>query len=112
MEPWKQALPELREPGGDSPEQRLWAVLIACQGKTYDTASGLPFSYAIRRRKDGQYSGELLVSRKEDSKTLAKSSIFLAYQKVRQQTQGDTPPCFKGPKAIGQIFGISYGNTA
>ena len=79
-------------------------------GKTCYT--GLPFSYAMRRRKDGQYSGELLVSRKEDSKTLTKSSIFLAYQKVRQQTQGDTPPCFKGPKAIGQIFGISYGNTA
>ena len=110
MEPQEQALPELREPGGDSPEQRLWAVLIASQGKTYYT--GLPFSYAIRRRRDGQYSGELLVSRKEDSKTLTKSSIFLAYQKVRQQTQGDTPPCFKGPKAIGEIFGISYGNTA
>ena len=30
MEPWEQALPELREPGGDSAEQRLWAVLIAC----------------------------------------------------------------------------------
>lgn len=37
----------------------LWEVVIACQGEVFHTASGLPFSYTVRRKKDGAYSGEL-----------------------------------------------------
>ena len=66
--------------------------------------------------KNGEYSGELLVSRKETSKTLTRSSVLLAFHKVLEATEvtseGDEasfqPPAYRGPKAIGQIFGISY----
>lgn len=49
--------------------------------------------------------GELLVSRRESSKTLTKSSIFLALQRVLDISAPE-PPLYAGPKAIGQIFEI------
>mgnify|MGYP003184735647 CR=1 FL=1 len=49
-------------------------------------------------------------------RTLSGSSVMLAFHKVLEQievTEKDgtvlfTPPSYKGPKAIGPIFGISY----
>jgi hypothetical protein len=88
----------------------LWYVVLKNQNKTYYTSSGLEFSYTVKCRRDGSYSGELLISRKEESKTLTKSSILLAFHKVLEQMDFRVldVPDFKGPKAIGQIFGISY----
>lgn len=61
------------------------------------------------------------MSRKQDSKTLTRSSIMLAFHTVFEEikivdvTDGTgnlrvvlVAPEYKGPKAIGQIFGISY----
>lgn len=101
---------------GDNLEELLWNALLAYQGYVFYTSSGLPFSYIVKRKKNGEYSGELLVSRKESSKTLTKSSVFLAFRRVAGATRicninGRTEmisPEYKGPKAIGQIFGISY----
>ena len=94
---------------GEDVSGALWEAVIACQEQTFHTASGLPFSYTVRRKRDGSYSGELLITRKEDSKTLTRSSVELAFQRVCRDTDADgTPPYYKGPKAIGQIFGISY----
>ena len=92
--------------GGDA-EDALWQAVIAYQDYPFHTSSGLPFSYTVRQKKNGEYSGELLISRKESSKTLTKSSMLLALQSVREQT-GPEPPLYTGPKAIGQVFGISY----
>ena len=94
----------------------LWDALLAGQGEFFNTSSGLPFSYVVKRKRNGEYSGELLVSRKESSKTLTRSSVLLAFHKVIDATQicdidGKAElilPEYKGPKAIGQIFGISY----
>jgi hypothetical protein len=98
----------------------LWKTVIAYQNYPFHTSSGLPFSYIVYHKKSGEYGGELLVSRKEKSKTLTKSSVMLAFYTVleRIQTADVTnnpgkspdliPPEYKGPKAIGQIFGISY----
>ena len=94
----------------------LWDVVVAYQNQPLRTLSGLEFSYTVKHKKNGEYSGELLVSRKETSKTLTRSSVMLAFHKVLEQievTEKDgtvlfTPPSYKGPKAIGQIFGISY----
>lgn len=85
-------------------DELLWQAVIACQNASLRTASGLPFSYTVKRKKDGTYSGELLVSRKEGSKTLTKSSVLLAFHKVLEDMERE----YKGPKSIGQIFGISY----
>ena len=94
----------------------LWDAVLTYQDQTLYTLSGLEFSYTVKHKKNGEYSGELLVSRKETSKTLTRSSVMLAFHKVLEQievTEKDgtvlfAPPSYKGPKAIGQIFGISY----
>ncbi len=94
----------------------LWETILEYQNQTFYTLSGLEFSYTVKHKKNGEYSGELLVSRKETSKTLTRSSVMLAFHKVIEATQiRDTNgqaemilPEYKGPKAIGQIFGISY----
>ena len=97
-------------------ETILWDAVVAYQNQPLRTLSGLEFSYTVKHKKNGDYSGELLVSRKETSKTLTRSSVMLAFHKVLEQievTEKDgtvlfAPPSYKGPKAIGQIFGISY----
>ena len=94
----------------------LWDAVLEYQGQTFYTLSGLEFSYTVKRKKNGEYSGELLVSRKEASKTLTRSSVMLAFHKVLEEIQvieenGEAQlilPKYRGPKSIGQIFGISY----
>ena len=105
----KKAVQRLQEQihAGCDVEDALWQAVIAYQDYPFRTSSGLPFAYTVRQKKNGEYSGELLVSRKESSKTLTKSSMLLALQRVREQT-GPEPSLYTGPKAIGQIFGISY----
>ena len=97
----------------DNLEELLWDCFVAYQDCVFYTSSGLPFSYTVKKKKNGDYSGERLVSRKESSKTLTKSSIFLAFHKVLGAIEIEDGtelrfPEYKGPKAIGQIFGISY----
>ena len=92
--------------GGDA-EDALWQAVIAYQDYPFRTSSGLPFSYTIRQKKNGEYSGELLISRKESSKTLTKSSMLLALQRVLDHSDPELP-LYAGPKSIGQIFGIFY----
>lgn len=94
-------------------EQLLWNAVMAYQKHNFYTLSGLEFSYEVKRKRNGEYSGELLVSRKETSKTLTRSSIMLAFHRVMEaacitEKAQFVPPEYKGPKAIGQIFGISY----
>jgi hypothetical protein len=88
--------------------EALWRAVMAYQDCELYTKSGLMFSYVVKYKRNGEYSGELVVSRKEESKTLTKSSIMLAFRKVLLDMKDTTPPEYKGPKAIGQIFGISY----
>lgn len=98
-----------------------WEAVLAFQDYPLRTVSGLPFSYRIKRKKNGEYSGEILVSRKEGSKTLTKSSVLLAFHTVLKRIETMPPSCgqesgkdileapeYSGPKAIGQIFGLSY----
>ena len=100
----------------ESLDMLLWETILAYQGETFYTLSGLEFSYTVKRKKNGEYSGELLVSRKETSKTLTRSSVMLAFHKVLAEMKFKEidgaayllPPEYRGPKAIGQIFGISY----
>lgn len=94
----------------------LWNAILEYQNQKFYTLSGLEFSYTVKHKKNGEYSGELLISRKETSKTLTRSSVMLAFHKVLEQIQmkeknGEVhliSPEYRGPKAIGQIFGISY----
>ena len=97
-------------------EGLLWAGVLAYQNQTFYTLSGLEFSYTVKHKKNGDYSGELLISSKETSKTLTRSSVMLAFHKVLAEMKFKEingaayllPPEYRGPKSIGQIFGISY----
>ena len=92
----------------------LWDAVLTYQDQTLHTLSGLEFSYTVKHKKNGEYSGELLISRKETSKTLTRSSVLLAFQKVLEATEvtaeGDEasfqPPAYRGPKAIGRFLGF------
>ena len=65
----------------------LWDAVLTYQDQMLYTLSGLEFSYTVKHKKNGEYSGELLVSRKETSKTLTRSSVLLAFHKVLEATE-------------------------
>lgn len=83
-------------------EQHLWKCIVAFQGYRFKTISGLPFSYKIKTRRNGELTKELWISRRESSKSLTWSSILLAFEK----TEGK--PLVKRPKALGDIRSVAY----
>jgi hypothetical protein len=97
----QQSVEELQK--NPTPES-LWQAVVAFQGENFHTMSGLPFSYTVKRKRNGEYSRELLVDRRMDSKTLTFSSIKLAFENALK-LQGSV---IARPKALGDIRGISY----
>ena len=84
-------------------EETLWSAIAAFQNYPFRTSSGLPYQYKLKIGKDGTYNKELLIDRRENSKTLSWSSIKMAFQNCRQISG-----IVKRPKALGDIRGISY----
>ena len=79
-------------------DQMLWDVLLKHENFAFTTTRELKFKYTIK-------GGELFVNRKENSKSLTKSSIFMAFHNaIRLQYQDGF---VKGPKKLG-TFGASY----
>ena len=64
-------------------EENLWGVVQAYAGAQFKTWSGLGFSYQLRRGRDGEFTRELWIDRRAQSKSLAWSSVMLALGKVR-----------------------------
>lgn len=87
----------------NSTEENLWQAIVTLQGHPFHTASGLPFSYTIKRGRNGELTKELWVNRREKSKSLAWSSVRLAFRHALE-IQEEIPR----PKALGDIRGISY----
>ena len=85
-------------------EESLWEAVVAFQGYRFHTVSGLPFAYQLKKGRNGQYNRELLVSRRKESKSLAWSSVRLAFERAKEM-QGKS---IRRPKEIGDIRGISY----
>jgi len=81
----------------------LWETVIAFAGVRFQTMKGLDFTYTLKMGRNGKYTDEIFVDRKEKSKSITKSSILLAYHRALE-LEGEV----KGPKKLGQIFGISY----
>lgn len=94
-----QALQRVR--AGDA-EEALWRAVVACQGMSFRTATGLPFNYCLKIGQNGQPNRELLIDRREKSKTLSWSSVCLAFRRAREIGYADRP------KALGDIRGVSY----
>ena len=82
----------------------FWNAIIAFQNYPFHTYSGLPFSYTIKVGKNGELNKELLINRRDKSKSLTWSSIVIALEKALN-LKGNI---ISRPKEIGDIRGISY----
>lgn len=87
----------------DPTEENFWGVVLAYAGVKFKTYSGLPFSYEIKKGRNGQYTKELWIDRREKSKSLAWSSVLLALSNIKKVGE-----VVERPKALGDIRGVTY----
>ena len=85
----------------DQTEENFWGVVVAYAGAKFKTYSGLPFSYEIKKGRNGEYTKELWIDRREKSKSLAWSSVLLALSNIKEEV-------VDRPKALGDIRGVTY----
>lgn len=109
-------------------EDALWAAVIEFQGYKFRTYSGLVFSYGLKKgrgrgiaesgvaneqgntnkmaeacKQGGVYTKELFIDRRENSKSLAWSSVLLAFHNIPS-----IGSVVDRPKALGDIRGVTY----
>ena len=84
-------------------EEHLWEVVLLYAGVKFKTYSGLPFSYEVRKGRNGEYTKELWIDRRENSKSLAWSSVLLARGHIKKVGE-----VVERPKALGDIRGVTY----
>ena len=84
-------------------EEHLWEGGLLYSGVRFKTYSGLPFTYEIRKGRNGQYTKELWIDRRENSKSLAWSSVLLALRNIKKVGE-----VVDRPKALGDIRGVIY----
>lgn len=84
-------------------EEALWAAVIEFQGYKFRTYSGLAFSYSLKKGRGGSYTKELFIDRRENSKSLAWSSVLLAFHNI-----SSIGSVVDRPKALGDIRGVTY----
>ena len=84
-------------------EETLWNCIVAFRGYKFKTMSGLPFTYQLKKGRGDKFTKELWTDRRESSKSLAWSSLLLAYKNI-----GSIGRIVDRPKALGDIRGISY----
>lgn len=84
-------------------EEHLWEVVLLYQKVKFETYSGLPFSYEVRKGRNGQYTKELWIDRREKSKSLAWSSVRLAFHNIKEMGE-----VVDRPKSLGDIRGVTY----
>ena len=85
----------------DPTEENFWGVVLSYAGVKFKTYSGLPFSYEIKKGRNGEYTKELWIDRREKSKSLAWSSIVLALGNIKGEV-------VERPKALGDIRVVTY----
>ena len=85
----------------DPTEENFWGVVLAYAGVKFKTYSGLPFTYEIKKGRNGEYTKELWIDRREKSKSLAWSSVLLALKNIKGEV-------VDRPKALGDIRGVTY----
>ena len=84
-------------------EENLWKCVVAFRGYKFKTMSGLPFSYTLKKGRGDEFTKELWIDRREGSKSLAWSSVMLAYHNI-----GKIGEVVVRPKVLGDIRGVSY----
>ena len=93
----------LQELRTEQTEEALWAAVIEFQGYKFRTYSGLVFSYSLKRGRGDTYTKELFIDRRENSKSLAWSSVLLAFHNIPS-----IGSVVDRPKALGDIRGVTY----
>ena len=84
-------------------EEHLWDVILIYSGVRFKTYSGLSFFYEVRKGRNGEYTKELWIDRRENSKSLAWSSVLLALKNIKKVGE-----VVDRPKALGDIRGVTY----
>ena len=84
-------------------EEAIWTAVIAFQGYKFRTYSGLVFSYSLKKGRGDNYTKELFIDRRENSKSLAWSSVLLAFHNIPS-----IGSVVDRPKALGDIRGVTY----
>ena len=84
-------------------EENLWKCVVAFRGYKFKTMSGLLFTYTLKKGRGDKFTKELWIDRREGSKSLAWSSVMLAYHNI-----GKIGEVVDRPKALGDIRGVSY----
>ena len=74
--------------------------ILFIQQQTY---AGVPFTYEVRRGRNGEYTKELWIDRRENSKSLAWSSVLLAFNSI-----SEVGCVVNRLKALGDIWGVTY----
>lgn len=97
----KKAVQELQE---NCTEEYLWKCIVAFQRYPFYTSSGLPFTYTLKIGRSGGYTKKLFIDRRESSKSLAWSSVRIAFAKAITKRE----IAFVRPKEIADVRGISY----
>ena len=87
----------------DPAEENFWGVVVAYAGVKFKTFSGLSFTYEVRKGRNGEYTKELWIDRREKSKSLAWSSVLLALRNIKKVGE-----VIDRPKALGDIRGVTY----
>ena len=78
-------------------------MVLLYSGVRIKTYSGLLFSYEIRKGRNGEYTKELWIDRRENSKSLTWSSVLLALSHVKE-----VRAVVERPKVLGDIRGVTY----
>ena len=87
----------------DPTEENFLGVVVSYAGVKFKTYSGLSFSYEVRKGRNGEYTKELWIDRREKSKSLAWSSVLLALKNIKKVGE-----VVDRPKALGDIRGVTY----
>lgn len=83
-------------------EEHLWECVILFQKYPFKTMKGFPFSYSLKMGKNGFYTRELWIDRRENSKSLTWGSVMAAFRNTQPKR------VIERPKALGDIRGVSY----
>lgn len=84
-------------------EETLWKCVAMFRDCRLKTMSGLPFSYKLKTGHDGEFTKEIWIDRRKNSKSLAWSSVLLAFNNIKEYGE-----VVSRPKALGDIRGVSY----
>ena len=84
-------------------EEHLWEVVMLYSGVSFKTYSGLSFSYEMKKGRNGEYTKELWIDRRENSKSLTWSSVLLAMGNIKK-----VGVVVERPKELGDIRGVTY----